>query len=95
MGLADWLAGRIVRDAARDEQEARARRVGAETARTEGVGAGLVAWARESTGATRNGRMVMPRTRCTECQREYVQRPDGRPNKHKRNGADCPGGGPT
>lgn len=93
--LTDWLAGRAERDAARDEQAARARRIGARAVRGGGIGAGLTVWTQESTGATRNGRMRMPRTTCGECEGDYVQRSDGRPVAHDRNGARCPGGGPA
>jgi hypothetical protein len=94
-GLKDMILRHVARDAERDEHAARARRVGAEAARDDGAGAGLTAWARESTGATRNGRMRMPRTTCGTCGGEYVQRADGRPNAHKNDGARCPGGGPA
>ncbi len=89
------VADHIAQGAARDEQTARARRVGAQTARQAGTGAGLAAWARESTGATVNGRTRMPRTRCATCHTDQVQRGDGRPAAHQHDGRLCPGGGPA
>lgn len=91
--LGGWLAGRVEKDAKRDEDAARARRVGARAAQDGGLGAGLTAWARESTGATRGGKLQMPRTRCTVCGGDYAQRSAGRPGAHKVNGRPCPGGG--
>jgi hypothetical protein len=92
-----WLSDRISRhvehDAERDERAARARRVGARTARESGAGAGLTAWARESTGATHDGQIQMSRVRCTVCHTDRVQRADGRPVAHKADGRQCPGGG--
>lgn len=93
MGLRDWIARSVERDAARDEQAARARRMGAQALREGGVGSGLAAWARESTGSTRNGHIQMPRVECGHCHTSRVKRADGRPAAHKYNGAPCPGGG--
>ena len=56
-----------------------------------GLGAGLNAWAKESTGSTRNGRIQMPRVECTHCRTSRVKRADGRPVAHKHNGTPCPG----
>ncbi|OHV33191.1 hypothetical protein BBK14_33690 [Parafrankia soli] len=95
MGLVDWLARQLEMDAAHDEQAARARRVGAEAARTGGFAAGATAWMRESTGATRNGRMRLPRVECSTCHTSHVQRADGHPAAHRRNGQPCSGGGPA
>lgn len=93
--LTGWLARQAEKDAARDEQAARARRIGAHAARTDGAAAGFAAWARESTGATRNGRLEMPRVECGTCHARRPRRADGRPAAHRHHGHPCPGGGPA
>lgn len=92
--LTNWITRQVEKDAARDEQAARARRIGAQATRDEGLGAGLAAWSRESSGATRNGQLRMPRTECDTCHTSHVRRADGRPVARRRGRDVRRGGGP-